>query len=51
MKLSAFSEVVIVARVSRSGGATPQSGDLLGTSAVVKVGAAGLKLSIDSVVP
>jgi len=51
MKLSAFSEVVIVARVSKSGGATPQSGDLLGTSAVVKVGAAGLKLSIDSVVP
>jgi cytochrome c-type biogenesis protein CcmH len=51
MKVSAFREVVIVARVSRSGSATPQSGDLLGTSAVVKVGTAGLKLSIDSVVP
>ena len=51
MKLSAFREVMIVARVSRSGGATPQSGDLLGTSAAVKLGTAGLKVSIDSVVP
>jgi cytochrome c-type biogenesis protein CcmH len=51
MKLSAFSEVVVVARVSKSGSAAPQSGDLLGSSAAVKLGTTGLKISIDSVVP
>jgi cytochrome c-type biogenesis protein CcmH len=51
LKLSALAEVVIVARISKSGLATPQSGDLLGSSPVVKVGASGIRLSIDSVVP
>jgi cytochrome c-type biogenesis protein CcmH len=51
MKLSSFPEVVIVARVSKSGSAAPQSGDLLGTTPGVKLGAAGVKVVIDSVVP
>jgi cytochrome c-type biogenesis protein CcmH len=51
MKLSSFQEVVIVARVSKSGSAAPQSGDLLGTTPAVKLGAAGVKVVIDSVVP
>jgi cytochrome c-type biogenesis protein CcmH len=51
MKLSSFPEVVIVARVSKSGSAAPQSGDLVGTTKTVKLGTAGVKVSIDSVVP
>jgi len=51
MKLSAFSEVVVVARVSKSGNAASQSGDLLGSTAAIKVGAAGIKVLIDSSVP
>src|SRR5439155_451955 len=42
LKLSYFAEVVIGARVSRSGGAAPQSGDLQGVSKPVKVGATGV---------
>jgi cytochrome c-type biogenesis protein CcmH len=51
MKLSSFPEVVVVARVSKSGSAAPQSGDLVGTTNAVKLGAAGVRVSIDSVVP
>lgn len=51
MKLSNFREVTVTARVSKSGGAAPQSGDLLGTTGSVQVGAAGLNVVIDSVVP
>jgi cytochrome c-type biogenesis protein CcmH len=51
MKLSSFAEVVVVARVSKSGSAAPQSGDLLGTTSAVKLGASGVKVSIDTVVP
>jgi cytochrome c-type biogenesis protein CcmH len=51
MKLSSFPEVVVVARVSKSGSAAPQPGDLVGTTNAVKLGAAGVKVSIDSVVP
>jgi cytochrome c-type biogenesis protein CcmH len=36
-KLSAASQVVITARVSRSGEATPQSGDLEGSTAPIKL--------------
>lgn len=38
MTLSAFPTVEIVARVSRSGTATPQSGDLIGVSDPIEVG-------------
>jgi len=51
MKLSSFPEVVVVARVSKSGSAAPQSGDLVGTTNAIKLGASGIKVSIDSVVP
>jgi cytochrome c-type biogenesis protein CcmH len=51
MKLSSFSEVVVGARVSRSGNATPQSGDLEGLSKPVKLGATGITVVIDSALP
>jgi len=51
MKLSNFREVVVSARISKSGGATPQSGDLQGVSRKVKVGASNVAVVIDSVVP
>lgn len=51
MKLSNFDEVVIVARISKSGNAMPESGDLQGTSKPLKPGREGLKISIDTVVP
>ena len=51
MKLSAFSSVVIGARVSKSGNAMPQSGDLSGVSAVVSHSqAATVSVVIDQVV-
>lgn len=51
MKLSSFPEVVVGARISRSGNATPQSGDLEGLSKPVKVGASGIAVVIDSALP
>jgi cytochrome c-type biogenesis protein CcmH len=51
MTLSSFAEVVVGARVSRSGNATPQSGDLEGLSRPVKVGASGVAVVIDSTLP
>jgi cytochrome c-type biogenesis protein CcmH len=51
MKLSNFSDVVIGARISKAGSATPQSGDLQGASKPLKVGSAGVKIVIDQVVP
>ena len=50
LRLSNATEVVLTARVSRGGGATPQSGDLEGVLRPVKVGAAGLDLVVDQVV-
>ena len=44
--LSTASKVIVGARVSKSGNAMPQPGDLSGQSAVVNVGAAGLKIEI-----
>jgi cytochrome c-type biogenesis protein CcmH len=49
MRLSKFSEVVVGARISKSGNAMPQSGDLLGQSAVMKPGAAGIRITISDV--
>jgi cytochrome c-type biogenesis protein CcmH len=51
MKLSKFSRVVVSARVSRSGNATPQAGDLRGESAPTAVRANNLQLVIDGVQP
>jgi cytochrome c-type biogenesis protein CcmH len=50
-KLSSAQAVIIEARVSKSGNALPQSGDLAGKSAAVKPGASGVKIVIDQVVP
>lgn len=51
MKLSSFPEVVVSARISKSGNAMPQSGDLKGSTSVIKVGSQDLKIIIDSAVP
>jgi cytochrome c-type biogenesis protein CcmH len=51
MKLSKFREVIVIARVSKSGGAAPQSGDMQGQTSAVKVGATGVNITIESVVP
>jgi len=50
-KLSAAGEVMVKVRVSKSGNAMPQSGDLSGSLGPVKVGAKGLKLEIKDQVP
>lgn len=50
-KISGASEVRIEARVSRSGNATPQSGDLIGASATVKPGTDKVEVLIDQVRP
>lgn len=49
--ISGASEVRIEARVSRSGNATPQAGDLIGASATVKPGADKVEVLIDQVRP
>jgi cytochrome c-type biogenesis protein CcmH len=44
--LSTASKVIVGARISKSGNAMPQPGDLAGQSAAVSVGASGLKIEI-----
>ena len=48
MKLSAFPRVVIGARVSKSANASPQPGDLQGSSAPISVGARSVSVVIDT---
>ena len=48
--LSSASQVVVSARISKSGNATPQPGDLFGQSAPVAPGAKGLQIEIKDVV-
>ena len=48
MKLSAFPQVVIGARVSKSANASPQPGDLQGSSAPISVGAKSVSVVIDT---
>jgi cytochrome c-type biogenesis protein CcmH len=50
-KLSSAGEVLVKVRVSKSGNAMPQSGDLSGTLGPVKVGAKGLVLEIKDQIP
>jgi len=50
MTISAHPRVVVTARVSKSGGATPQPGDLQGASAAVASDARGIEVVIDTVV-
>jgi len=51
MKLSNFREVSVAAKISKSGSATQQSGDLRGEISSVKVGADNVQLIIDKFVP
>lgn len=51
MNLSSTPEIRIEARISRSGNAQAQSGDLVGTSDVVKPGARDVKIVINRVLP
>jgi cytochrome c-type biogenesis protein CcmH len=48
LKLSSFQRVVINARVSKTGNALPQPGDLQGTSSVIASNASGVTVVIDS---
>ena len=48
--LSGASKVIVGARVSRSGNAVPQPGDLTGQTATVSVGASGLQIEIKEAV-
>jgi cytochrome c-type biogenesis protein CcmH len=50
-KLSNFAEVNVGARISKTGNAMPQPGDLRGTAGPFKPGAKAIKLTIDDVVP
>ena len=49
--LSSAGEVIVGARVSRSGQAIPQSGDVEGFSPPVKVGARGVAVVIEKAIP
>ena len=49
-RISGFPKVVITARVSKSGSAAPQAGDLQGASKPVANDASGVRVVIDSIV-
>ncbi len=51
MKISSFPDIVVGARVSKSGSAMPASGDLEGLSKPLKAGTTGVALVIDSALP
>ncbi|MES2974302.1 MAG: c-type cytochrome biogenesis protein CcmI [Pseudomonadota bacterium] len=51
MRLSNFAKVVVSVRVSKSGDATPKSGDLVGQSGPLATGAANVAVTIDAVQP
>ncbi len=51
MNLSAFPEVTIETRISKSGGAQPQPGDLVGQSAPLKPGASNIGVTISRALP
>ncbi len=51
VKLSTAPSVIVEARISKSGNAIPQPGDLFGRSGPLKPGTVGLRMTIDQVVP
>ena len=51
LRLSGFAKVTVGARISRSGQATPQAGDLIGQSEAVGPGSRGVQVLIDRVQP
>lgn len=50
MKMSNFDQVVVVVRISKSGNAMPQPGDLQGMSKPLALGSTGIKIDIDQLV-
>jgi cytochrome c-type biogenesis protein CcmH len=48
--LSATKDVIVQARISKSGSATPSPGDLQGTSDIIAPGTHGVSIVIDDVV-
>jgi cytochrome c-type biogenesis protein CcmH len=48
MVISAFDQVIVGARVSRSGDATPKPGDYEGLSAPIRPGTAGIRVTINA---
>lgn len=48
-KLSQFPELLVEARISKTGQAVPQAGDLFGPAVAVKLGAKDVRLKIDQV--
>ena len=50
LKLSAFSQVKIEARIAKTGDAIAKPGDLIGSTGPVKPGAKGVRVTIDQVV-
>lgn len=51
LTIAQFKEVVVGARISKSGNPVPQSGDLEGLRQPVRVGASGIEVVIDTVLP
>ncbi len=51
LKLSNFPSIVVGARISKSGNAAPQSGDLEGLSPTIAIGAGGVNVTIDRQLP
>jgi cytochrome c-type biogenesis protein CcmH len=51
MKMSNFDQVVVLARISKSGNAMPQSGDMQGMSKPLALGSTGIKITIDQPIP
>ena len=47
MKMSNFDQVVVVARISKSGNAMPQPGDMQGMSKPLALGSSGIRIDID----
>jgi cytochrome c-type biogenesis protein CcmH len=47
MKMSNFDQVVVVARISKSGNAMPQPGDMQGMSKPLALGSSAIKIDID----
>jgi cytochrome c-type biogenesis protein CcmH len=50
-RISMSSQVEVEARISKSGMAQPESGDLISAVQIVKLGASGVKLQINKVRP
>jgi cytochrome c-type biogenesis protein CcmH len=50
MTISSASQIIVSARITKSGNAIPQNGDLTGETAAVAPGATGIAIRIDSVV-